>query len=103
MAVIFLQHGFEASYVFVEKFLFSETLQKIIENKLYQPSKNRLQEYYQEKFKQLPVYAILKETGPQHHKQYTIGVFYKKKLLATGTGKSKKEAEDAAAKIALNR
>lgn len=103
LAVIFLQHGFDSAYTFIDRFLFEDTLQAIIKNKLYTPSKNRLQEYYQEKYKQLPVYTILNETGPQHNKIYTIGVYYKKNLLSQGTGKSKKEAEeDAASKALLN-
>jgi len=49
-------------------------------------------------------YNILKESGPAHCKNFTAGVFYKEQLLATGEGKSKKEAEqNAAEKVLKNR
>lgn len=101
LATIFLEHDFEKAYEFVETFLFKGKLEKIVENKLYQPAKNRLQEYSQEKYKELPKYVVLSEIGPQHNKTYTVGVYYKKKELARGAGKSKKEAEENAAYIAL--
>jgi ribonuclease-3 len=43
----------------------------------------------------------LKEEGPDHDKQFTVGVFLGKEKIAEGTGKSKQEAEQEAAKNAL--
>ncbi len=103
LAAVFLEFGFDHAYEFVKHHLFADTLDVIVQNKLYQPAKNRLQEYYQEKYKQLPIYTITSETGPQHNKQYKVGVFHNRKLLATGEGKSKKEAEEDAAAQALQR
>lgn len=101
IAAIFLDGGFDASYDFVVKFLFTSKLKFIISNHLYSSSKNKLQEYYQSRFRLLPDYKILDETGPEHSKEYTIGVFFKDKLLARAVGRSKKEAEEKAAENAF--
>ena len=61
------------------------------------------EKYIQFKHKTLPEYAVLEETGPDHEKTFTIGVYLKKVLLGSGKGHSKKEAEQAAAKMALKK
>ena len=48
-----------------------------------------------------PVYKTLKETGPDHDKQFTLGVFLGSVQVALGTGPSKQEAEQKAAEKAL--
>ena len=48
-----------------------------------------------------PSYEILKEKGPDHDKKFECGVFIKKKMIATGIGSSKQNAEEDAAKKAL--
>jgi ribonuclease-3 len=103
IGAIYIEHGFENAYEFVRNFLFKDTLDSIINNKLYLPAKNLLQEYYQEQFKRLPEYRVLDETGPEHDKVYQSGVYDGEKLLATGTGKSKKQAEESAAREALHK
>lgn len=101
IGVIYLQFGFDTAAEFIRKFLFDGNLDRIVEEKLYLPAKNILQEHYQEKFKKLPVYEILHEDGPEHDKTYEIGVYDGKNLLARGEGKSKKQAEESAARKAL--
>lgn len=103
IAVIYLAHGFDGAYEFVKNFLFKDTLHRIITQKLYLPAKNILQEHYQERFKRLPEYKVLDETGPEHDKVYQSGVYDGTTLLATGTGKSKKQAEESAAHEALHK
>ena len=103
IAVIFLDHDFETAYKFVIKFLFSDKLAHIIKNKLYLSSKNKLQEYLQDKYKELPVYKVLEQTGPEHKKIYRVGVYFADKLLSQGSGNSKKEAQDNAASHALQK
>jgi len=48
-----------------------------------------------------PTYRTLTETGPDHDKQFTVGVFLGDREVARGEGKSKQEAEQAAAALAL--
>lgn len=63
--------------------------------------KNRLQEGNQTKEKTLPLYTVLEEKGPEHKKMFKVQVSNKEKVLAVGTGSSKKMAEEQAAKNAL--
>lgn len=56
-----------------------------------------LQEYTQGQSKEVPDYRLAKEVGPQHDKTFVVEVFYKDEVLASGKGKTKKEAEQAAA------
>lgn len=103
LGVIYLEKGFETAYSFVETYLFRDTLDNIISKKLYMPAKNVLQEYYQDKFKKLPEYRIEGESGPEHDKKYYVGVYDGNNKLGTGEGKSKKEAEENAAREALQK
>lgn len=66
--------------------------------------KSVLQELLQKKFQSLPEYRILAEEGPDHEKLYTIEASFRIKSqiwTETGTGKSKKKAEQSAAKALL--
>ncbi|OGK28578.1 ribonuclease III [Candidatus Roizmanbacteria bacterium RIFCSPHIGHO2_02_FULL_40_9] len=103
LGAVFIEKGLEESSKFVERFLFKDTLDDIISKKLYLPSKNILQEYYQDRFKKLPVYKVLAEKGPEHDKIYEVGVYHENIFLAKGSGKSKKHAEEQAAREALQK
>ena len=65
--------------------------------------KTALQELCQERLKQLPEYRVVSETGPDHQKQFDVEVLVKGQLYGRGIGKSKKEAEQKAAKEALEK
>lgn len=103
IASIFLDQGFDASYQFVLKFLFDRRLDHIIAHKLYLSPKNRLQEYWQNKYKKLPHYLILTQAGPEHKKRYHIGIFLDGNKIGEGEGRSKKIAEECAAANALQK
>lgn len=60
-------------------------------------AKALLQEYTQSVDKKTPEYKITNESGPAHKKTFTVEVFYQGKSVASGSGKSKKEAEQQAA------
>lgn len=64
--------------------------------------KTRLQEEIQKSSKEPVCYAIVKETGPDHGKLFEAEVSHHGQKLGSGFGKSKKEAEQNAAKNALN-
>ncbi len=64
--------------------------------------KSRLQEVLQKKFRMTPAYEMTHDIGPDHDKTFHISVHLGKRLLGKGTGKSKKEAEQAAAARALD-
>lgn len=65
--------------------------------------KGELLEYLQSFGWGMPRYDIVEELGPDHQKRFTIDVFVQAKKMGSGTGKSKKEAEQRAAKKALER
>ena len=50
-----------------------------------------------------PSYAVIRETGPDHDKHFIVGVYVKDTLVAEGDGKSKQEAEQSAAREALDK
>lgn len=65
--------------------------------------KTRLQEKLQDEHKDTPTYEIINETGPAHDKTFQVQITFKGKKVSTGEGKSKKVAEQSAAKIALEK
>lgn len=103
IGAIFLDKNFESAYDFVIKFLFKDKVNYIVKNKLYLSNKTRLQEIFQAKYKKIPEYRILSEAGPDHKKIFTVAVFFNNKKLAVAKGRSKKEAEEKAAGIALKK
>lgn len=96
IGAMFLDAGYEKTEKFIHKLL---NKQKI------NPSdcKSDLQEVIQSKHKTIPVYTVIDEKGPDHDKTFKIQVCIGKKQLGIGTGKSKKEAEQNAAKNALEK
>ncbi len=65
--------------------------------------KSRLQEYIQKRFQALPHYRVMNEEGPPHLKRFRIQVVFRGECMGVGDGPSKKEAEQAAAKAALEK
>ena len=101
IAAIFLDKNFEVAYAFVVDFLFKDKLDYLLKNNLYLSSKSKLQEIIQRRYKKTPIYKVLEEKGPGHKRIFKIGVYFNNKLLGEGTAASKKEAEEIAAKEAL--
>ncbi len=97
---IFLDGGLEAARSFVHDTILIR-IDELVKNQGMKDAKSRLQEITQEKSKMSPVYKILNEEGPDHAKIYTVGVYLNDELLAQGVGKSKQDAEKAAAQNAL--
>lgn len=65
--------------------------------------KSKLQEILQEKIGKIPTYKVISESGPGHSKTFEVGVCLNRKILERGKGKSKKEAEQKAAKRVLKK
>jgi len=72
-------------------------LSDIIENKLYMDPKSRFQEVAQEKIGVTPAYRVLEESGPDHERKFTVGIYLNDELIASGDGLSKQEAQRNAA------
>ncbi|MBC7981551.1 ribonuclease III, partial [Candidatus Parcubacteria bacterium] len=72
-------------------------IDEVIENKKFIDSKSLFQEMSQEHMGVTPRYDLIKESGPDHNKIFTVGVFLGDIHIASGEGKSKQEAETQAA------
>lgn len=102
LGAIYLDQGFEAAEAFVAKNLYPK-IDLVLKNRTWQDAKSQFQEVAQDKKSLTPTYKTLSETGPDHDKQFTVGVFLADTEVARGDGKSKQEAEQAAAQAALDR
>jgi len=76
-------------------------IENYAETRDFQDYKSNLQEYTQNKLACIPVYKVVKETGPDHNKTFEVAVLIKNEAWGTGKGHSKKEAEQAAAQNAF--
>ncbi len=103
IAAIFLEKNFDQAYRFITQFLFTDRLDKIIKNQLYLSPKSRLQEFSQAKYKTIPEYILIAEKGPEHDRDFKVVVSINHQKMATGIGKSKKQAEEEAAKNTLEK
>lgn len=100
IGAIYLDQGYDTTKIFIEKYLFPK-MDEIMKKKLWRDPKSTLQEKIQDAEGATPHYAVVRETGPDHDKQFVVGVYAKDMLLAQGSGKSKQEAEQDAARNAL--
>ncbi|MEK7501596.1 MAG: ribonuclease III [Patescibacteria group bacterium] len=102
IGAIYLDQGYNAAANFISAHLLNTIdIEEIVKNKSWIDAKSRFQEKSQEKAGVTPSYKTLKESGPDHSKQFTLGVFIGDVQIATGTGLSKQEAEQKAAEKAL--
>lgn len=102
IGAIFLDGGYEAASTFVERH-FAPWIAGRKEVMLLADAKSRLQELTQEKYNETPAYILEKEEGPDHAKCFTVSARFREKILAVGTARSKKEAAQKAAAMALVR
>jgi ribonuclease III len=100
IGAIYLDQGYDGAKYFISKNLF-HLIDKIVEDKSWIDAKSKFQEKAQEKESLTPQYKSLKEEGPDHDKKFTIGVYLDNELIAEGSGMSKQEAEQEAARKAL--
>ena len=100
VGAIFLDLGYPTAREFIARTLFDLT-DNIVAKRLWQDAKSRFQEKAQELANVTPSYQTLREEGPDHNREFTVGVFLRHELVAEGTGKAKQEAEQVAAEKAL--
>lgn len=97
---IYLDQGWDVVSAFVKRFVISK-LDHILEHKLYVDPKSRFQEASQETAGVTPSYKVMSEVGPDHAKEFEVGVYLGGELVATGKGSSKQDAQIEAARKAL--
>lgn len=97
IAACYLDGGMDAAVRFIQKFILVNVPVSKLQNADY---KTALQELVQQKKNQTLSYVLVGETGPDHDKQFRVELRLNGNLVGTGTGTSKKRAEQAAAKAA---
>ncbi len=100
IGAIYMDGGIKPSEDFINMHILSH-LEFILKNELYVDPKSKFQETSQEMLGVTPTYKVLEERGPDHNKEFTVGVFLDKEMVAVGRGTSKQEAQVAAAQAGL--
>lgn len=100
IGAIYLDRGYNKARDFVIKNI-CHKVEDIVENRLDIDSKSLLQEVSQEKVKITPSYQEIKSIGPDHDKKFIMAVVIGDNIFGRGEGKSKQQAEQNAAKDAL--
>ena len=100
IGALYLDQGYEPAKKFIAEQLFHKT-DEVVAKGLWQDAKSRFQEIAQEKETITPSYEVLSQTGPDHDKNFVVGVYLGKERIETGEGRSKQEAEQVAAQKAL--
>ncbi|WP_018249673.1 ribonuclease III [Orenia marismortui] len=99
---IYLDQGLEVIKDFILKLLIPD-IKKVEKGEHIQDYKTLLQEIIQKNSNARPEYEVIKEEGPDHNKQFTIQVNFEEEVLGVGTGSSKKEAQQKAARNAIDK
>ncbi|MBT9163190.1 MAG: Ribonuclease 3 [Chloroflexi bacterium] len=100
IGAVFVDQGFDIAREFVLRIL-GEELERAIAGKLEKDPKSRLQEVVQAEQRLTPVYRTDDVTGPDHDRVFVVDVFAGETLLGRGSGRSKRAAEQEAARAAL--
>lgn len=100
VGALYLDQGMEAARGFITRSVLSQ-LPRVVEEHLDVDPKSNFQESAQEKVGITPTYKVLSESGPDHDKQFVVGIYLAAEQIATGRGSSKQEAQLAAAAKAL--
>ena len=98
IAACFLDGGLEAAHKIVQQFILVEVPVTKMHNADY---KTTLQELVQQKKNQVLTYALVGESGPDHDKKFDVEVKLNGKVIGSGSGSSKKRAEQMAARAAI--
>jgi ribonuclease III len=100
IGAIYLDKGYQAAQRFLQDNLLT-TFEGILSSGSWMDPKSRLQELTQSIENATPHYKVLTEEGPDHEKQFTVGVFVDNKMRGQGEGPSKQLAQQRAAETAL--
>ncbi|RMF35286.1 MAG: ribonuclease III [Chlorobiota bacterium] len=100
IAAVYLDHGFEKARSFIEERL----LPLMLEERVMHDTnfKSLLLEFVQARGYSAPRYRVVEESGPDHEKRFTVAVYVGSASVGIGSGRSKKEAEQNAARQALD-
>ncbi|MBN2406753.1 MAG: ribonuclease III [Elusimicrobia bacterium] len=97
IGAIYLDRGFKTVYRFIEKYIKQQDFYRIFD------FKSKLQEYSLNRYKTIPAYNIIRESGPPHQRTFVVQVEVNGRICGEGLGGSKKEAQQNAAKQAFEK
>jgi len=100
IGAVYLDQGYGSAAKFIDHYIISR-LPGILKTGTWMDPKSKFQERSQEQLGITPAYKVIDESGPDHDKVFTVGVFVGDKLYGTGTGSSKQAAQQEAAAAAL--
>ena len=99
-AAVYLDGGMDSVSALIHRVLLHRAYEQVVEKKR-RDYKTALQEWVQRKADQVLTYHLVDEQGPDHNKTFVVEVRLNGEVIGTGTGRSKKGAEQAAAKLGL--
>lgn len=102
LGAIYLDRGFKKAYKVIRRIAL-ELFDQVGTEGFYKDYKTLLQERAQTLFRTVPKYKLVKELGPDHDKVFEVNLLIRGEVYGLGKGKSKKSAEQNAAKVALKR
>jgi ribonuclease-3 len=100
IGAVYLDQGYEAAAEFINANIISR-LPEILDSGSWMDPKSKFQELAQDQYGLTPNYKVLEESGPDHDKVFTIGVYVGDKLFGKGQGSSKQAGQQVAAGAAL--
>jgi ribonuclease III len=101
-AAVYLDGGLQSAFDVIER-QFAQVISQVGDGLAAEDFKSRLQELVQIRFKTIPQYTVIAESGPDHDKIFEVRLSIGTFLTTQGTGKSKKAAEQAAAQVAFEK
>lgn len=101
IGAIYLDSNYEEAFRVVAQFFQQRVQTQGNEQDYRKDYKTRLQELIQKELLQTPTYELVEESGPPHDRSFKVNVRISERVLASGEGKSKKQAEQNAAQTAL--
>ena len=102
IGALYIDSGYEAASRFILHYLEDE-LSLVRQGEYVNDYKTLLQEIVQRDGEQRILYEVLEESGPDHDKSFLVALYLNNKQWGTGQGKSKKEAEQCAARQAIDK
>lgn len=100
IGAIYLDAGYEKAKDFIIEHI-SSLIDDVVKEGTWLDAKSKFQEKAQEATGITPMYKTIRESGPDHNKKFTVGVYLDKEEVAQGNGNSKQEAEQSAAENGL--
>lgn len=100
IGAIYIDLGYKSAFDFVDKYVIYK-LDEVVNGGQHIDPKGHFQEMTQEKWSITPSYNVISEAGPDHNKQFKVGLYLSDKLISEGEGSSKQIAQVEAAKAAL--